>query len=185
MPDCRAKRERSVCGPRFAYTGLAGITFLLRQKNRCSNGSQFVDVGIASLDSSQRYSRAAPGPTIEIRLLMGAAAQLDVAPESIRLTSGRCWRGVQATRLPSLHAGPGPGRARSVIDRRCGFDRPKERVAVIGQDPLSGHWNCPTASPTLCRTDQTLCNRRSEKPDAAWLSTRSCCRNFASTASRS
>ena len=31
--------------------------------------------------------------------------------------------------------------AREVTDMRCGFDRLAERVrAVIGEDPLSGHW---------------------------------------------
>lgn len=48
--------------------------------------------------------------------------------------------------LPSLHTLDASQRVRiwlasEASDMRCGFDRLAERVkAVIGQDPLSGHW---------------------------------------------
>lgn len=48
--------------------------------------------------------------------------------------------------LPSLHTLDSSQRVRiwlasEATDMRCGFDRLAERVkAVIGQDPLSGHW---------------------------------------------
>lgn len=48
--------------------------------------------------------------------------------------------------LPSLRALDGAQATRiwlavEVMDMRCGFDRLAERVkAVIGEDPLSGHW---------------------------------------------
>ena len=54
-------------------------------------------------------------------------------------------RGLPSLRALDEEAAGGPRArlwlAREAQDMRCGFDRLAERVrAVIGQDPLSGHW---------------------------------------------
>jgi len=60
------------------------------------------------------------------------------------------WRGGDGVviGLPSLQAMDRAQETRiwlasEAMDMRCGFDRLAERArAVIGEDPLSGHWSC-------------------------------------------
>jgi transposase len=105
----------------------------VRRDRSQASYEQYVDCGSTTSDRGAAEEWAKPGGRAGIRCAASAGIIASAGERSM-------------TGLPSLQALDSSQRVRiwlasEATDMRCGFDRLTERVrAVIGQDPLSGHW---------------------------------------------
>src|SRR5881394_1470296 len=126
-------RERGLCRPYF---------FAWKKRLREDTAVKFLEVQL-----TEAAPKEAGDSCVEIRLQNGRSLLVGsrVRCRACARVTGGGGDGV-VIGLPSLQAVDRAQETRiwlasEAMDMRCGFDRLAERVrAVIGEDPLSGHW---------------------------------------------